>query len=246
MHRQRHAVGAMPLGHAPQLPEGVLQPFAQAGETLGETECHVLPVRGGQHEVVDQVREGLPLNGHAQLVHVAEVRGAQTTRLVDLGEEHFPGRPVLGLPLPDAPLQGPTRPLPVALGILLLQPPQQRFGLQSRLALEKFLQSRPDLDERVGPGAPGARRARLTGEFAEVAVLACGRAIHACLHRRVGERCSLTQSFAEFLDLGVRRLSAGPHRQLLCGGSCRCCTPGQPACCPNLHWGRLVVGGGEG
>lgn len=139
MHGHRHAVGAVPRGHPAQFPEGVLEPLAQAGEALGATQRHVLPVRGGQHEVVDQVREGLPLNRYAQLVQVAEVGGAQTPRLMDLGEEHFPGRPVLSLPLPDASLQGPTRPFPITLGNLLLQPLQQGPGLQGRLALEPFL-----------------------------------------------------------------------------------------------------------
>ena len=246
MHGHGHAIGAVALARSAQLPEGVLQPFAQAGETLREAQGHVLPVGGGQHEVVDQVREGLPLEGHAQLVHVAEVGGAQAARLVGLGEEHLLGRPVLGLPLPHAPLQGAARPLPVALGILLLQPPQQGLGLQGRLALQQFFQARPDVGERVGPGPPGPGGAGLAGELVQVAVLACGLAVHACLHRRLGQRCSLTQSFAEFLHLGVRRLSAGPHRQLLYEGSCRCCTARRPARCSNLQRGRLVVGRGEG
>jgi hypothetical protein len=196
--------------------------------------------------VVDQVGERLPLEGHAQLVHAAEVGGAQAPWLGDLGEEHFSGRPVLGLPLPHPPLQGAARPPPVALRILLLQPPEQGLGLQGRLALEQFLQARPDVGERVGPGPPGPGGTGLARELGPVAVLTCGLAIHACLHRRLGERCSLAQSFAEFLHLGVRRLSAGPHRQLLCEGSCRCCTAGRLACCSNLQRGRLVVGGGEG
>jgi hypothetical protein len=246
MHRQGHSVRAVPVRRAAHFPEGVLQPLTQAGEALGEAQRHVLPVRGRPHEVVDQVREGLPLDGHAQLVHAAEVGGAQAARLVGLGEEHLPGRPVLGLPLPHPPLQGAARPLPVALGILLLQPPEQGLGLQGRLALEQFLQARPDVGEWVGPGPPGPGGAGLAGELAQVAVLACGLAIHACLHRRLGERCSLLQSFAKFLHLGVRRLSASPHRQLLCTGSCRCYTAGRPACCSNLQRGRLVVGGGEG
>jgi hypothetical protein len=246
MHRQRHAVGAVPCGRAAHFPEGVLQPLTQAGEALGEAQRHVLPVGGGEHEVVDQVREGLPLDGYTQFVHAAEVGGAQAARLVDLGEEHLSGRPVLGLPLPHPPLQGAAHPLPVALGILLLQPAQQGLGLQGRLALEQFLQARPDVGERVGPGPPGPGGAGLAGELVQVAVLACGLAIHACLHRRVGERCSLAQSFAEFLHLGVRRLSARPHRQLLCEGSCRCCTAGRPVCCSNLQRERLVVGRGEG
>jgi hypothetical protein len=45
--------------------------------------------------MVHQMRERLPLNGHAQLVQVTEVRGAQPARLMHLGEEHFLGRPVL-------------------------------------------------------------------------------------------------------------------------------------------------------
>jgi hypothetical protein len=53
--RQRHAVGAMALGNAAEVPQGVLQPLAQAGETLGEADGHILPVRVGQHEVVQHV-----------------------------------------------------------------------------------------------------------------------------------------------------------------------------------------------
>src|SRR5690348_11234947 len=76
MHGQGHAIGAMPCGHATQLPESVLQPFTEAGEALREAERHMLPVRARQHEVVDQVREGLPRKGHLQRVHTAEVGGA--------------------------------------------------------------------------------------------------------------------------------------------------------------------------
>jgi hypothetical protein len=91
MHRQGHAIGAMPLRHTAQLPQGVLQPRAETGETLGEAQHHVLPVRGRQHEVVDPVGEGLTLNGHPQVVQVGKVGGRQPAGLMDLGEEHFLG-----------------------------------------------------------------------------------------------------------------------------------------------------------
>jgi hypothetical protein len=90
----------------------------------------------GKHEVVRQVRERLPGDGHAQAVQVGEVRGPQTTRLMHLGEEDFLGRPVLGLPLTHAPLQRPPRPLPRPPRHLALQPLQQGLGLQARRLLQ--------------------------------------------------------------------------------------------------------------
>ena len=74
MDRQRHPVRAMPPRSAAQNPERVLQAFAQTGKALGEADGHMLPVRVGQHEVVDQVIEALSLEGHPEVVHVGEVR----------------------------------------------------------------------------------------------------------------------------------------------------------------------------
>jgi hypothetical protein len=74
MHRQRHAIGPMSLGHTSQGPQGVLQTFAQTGKTLRETDRHMFPVRVGQHEVIHHVLEALPLDGHREVVHVREVR----------------------------------------------------------------------------------------------------------------------------------------------------------------------------
>ena len=161
--RQRHAVRAVPLGYTAQLPEGLLRPFAQAGEALRETDCHVFPVRVGQHEVVEQVRKRLPLDGHAQALHVGEVGRAQAARFVDLAEEHFLGRPVLGFPASHPPFQRPPLRLPILAGVVSLQPLQQGLGLERRCALQEFFQSRPDVAEGIDPGAPGVRGARLTG-----------------------------------------------------------------------------------
>jgi len=72
--------------------------------------------------VISHVREGLPLDGHAQAVQVREVRRAQPARLMHLAEKHFLGRPVLSLPLPNAPFHGAPLPLPVLAGAFPLQP----------------------------------------------------------------------------------------------------------------------------
>jgi hypothetical protein len=91
---RRQGVGAMHLGSAAQLGQGVLQALAEALEALAEADGAGLPVRVGQHEVVDQVPKRLAVDGHLQAAGVREVRGAQVAGLVDLAEEHLLGRPV--------------------------------------------------------------------------------------------------------------------------------------------------------
>ena len=59
LHRRREAVGAMPLGHAPQLPEGRLQPGGEALEALREADQPRLPVGVSEHEVIEEVVERL-------------------------------------------------------------------------------------------------------------------------------------------------------------------------------------------
>jgi hypothetical protein len=99
VHGQTHAIGPVPCRYSAQFPQGVLQTFAQTLEALRKTDRHCLPVRVGQHEVIDHVLEGLPPNRHAQVVHVREVRCCQPGRLMHLAEEHLFGRPHRGTPL---------------------------------------------------------------------------------------------------------------------------------------------------
>jgi hypothetical protein len=61
-----------------------------------------------------------------------------------LAEKHFLGRTMLGFPLTHAPLQRATIGLPVLRRHFPLQPGQQRFGLQPRLALQLFFYPGPD------------------------------------------------------------------------------------------------------
>src|ERR1017187_1554508 len=82
----------MPVRHLAQFPERVLQSFAYALEALGIAHRPRFPVRVRQHEVIDQVREALPLDGDAQLFHVREVGRPQAPREVLLREKRLLGR----------------------------------------------------------------------------------------------------------------------------------------------------------
>lgn len=121
LNRQRHAIGAMELRHAAECPHRILKPRTETLETLGETERHMFPVRVRQHEVVDQVRERLAVDRHAQLGHVREVGGAQPTRRMLLREEDFLGRTARRQPVLDAPLQRPQLPVGELAGMSPLQ-----------------------------------------------------------------------------------------------------------------------------
>jgi hypothetical protein len=111
LHRQAHTIGAVHGRHPAQGPDRVLETSAKALETLREAERDVLPVRVGQHEVVDQVRERLPLDGHAQVSHVREVGRPEPARRMVLGKEHLLVRPLGRPPVLDPPLQGPQLPV---------------------------------------------------------------------------------------------------------------------------------------
>jgi len=179
----RQGIGAMHPGSAAQLGQGVLQAVAEALEALGEADGAGLPVRVGQHEVVDQVRKRLAVDGHLQAAGVREVGGAQVAGLVDLAEEHLLGRPVQGAPLLDVPLQGAQLPLGEATRVLALQPVKHGPGLQTGVEGQLLLDARPDLGERVDSRPPGMLHAHLAGQPAEPAVLARGLVIDAGLGR---------------------------------------------------------------
>ena len=74
IHRQRHAIRAMPPWDGPQRPDRVLKALAQAGEALRKTQRHMLPVRIRQHKMVRQVGERLARDRHLQAGQVREVR----------------------------------------------------------------------------------------------------------------------------------------------------------------------------
>ena len=58
-------IGAVHLGNPSQFPQGVLEPLAEALETLGEADGGRLPIGVGQDEVIDHVIERLAGDGDA-------------------------------------------------------------------------------------------------------------------------------------------------------------------------------------
>lgn len=104
-HRRGQRIGAMHLRHAAQFRQRILQPGAEAFETLGEADRTRLPVGVGQHEVIDQVGKRLTVDGDAQAGAVREVGGTQPAGLMYLREKNFLGRSLQGPPLLDATLQ---------------------------------------------------------------------------------------------------------------------------------------------
>jgi hypothetical protein len=107
VHRRAQPIGPVTLGHTSQLPQRILQPFAEALEALRKAQRERLPVRVGQHQVIDHVLKRLPLDRHAQLIHVREVGCCQPAWLMHLAEEHFLGRTRQSSPLPHFTLQRP-------------------------------------------------------------------------------------------------------------------------------------------
>ena len=166
-------IGAMHLRHAAQFQQRILQSRAEALEALGEADGARLPVRVGQHEVVNQVGKRLTVNGDPQAGAVREVGGTQPAGLMHLAEEHFLGRSVLRPPLFDPPLQGPQLTIGETTRIATLQPGEQGLSLQSRVEGQLFLDLGPDVGERIEPGSPGMFHAHLTGQLAELPILAC-------------------------------------------------------------------------
>jgi hypothetical protein len=229
--RRRQPVGAVQLRRAAQLPQGVLQALGQALVALREADRPRLPVRVGQHEVVDQVIERRPGDGHAKVAAVREVAGAEPSGVVDLGEEHLLGRAFQGAPLLDASLQGSQLAVGEAAGEATLQVIKQGLGLQPGVDPKQRFKLRPDLGEGVGPRAVVAFHAsHLAGQPAEPAVLARRLLVHAGLGRRLTSRQSPRVQAAQAAHLLIgdhlkppcaERLQTAYAAQLTGNSSCR-------------------------
>jgi len=196
-------IGAMHPRHATQLPQGVLPAGAQALEALGEADRPRLPVRVGQHEVIDQVRKRHAANGDAQVGAVRKIGSTEPARFVDLGEEHFLSRPVHGPPLLDAPLQRPHLTVGKAPGILCLQPGKQCLGQQTRVERQLFLDPRPHLREGVRACSPVMFHTYLAGQLAKPPILACRLVVDAGLGSRLPPGPTLMVEAAQALNVQI-------------------------------------------
>lgn len=184
-------VGAVNGGHAAEFRQRVLQPVGQRLERLGEAHRAGLPVRVGEHEVVDQVLERPAVDRYPQVRHVREVGRAQPAGRVDLGEEHFLRRAAHHAPRLDPPLERAELAIGEATGMFPLELPEQGQRLQPRVQGQSLDDAGPDVGERVRVSAPGMRHPYLAGEPAEPAVLACGLGIHARPEGGDSGRCAL-------------------------------------------------------
>jgi hypothetical protein len=198
------AIGAMTLGRAAQFPQGILQAFAEALETLGEADGHGLPVRVGQHKVVDQVVETLSRQGHSQVGQIGEVRGREPAGLVDLGKEDFLGPSRRGPPAAYVPLQRPQLRVCEAAGITALQVRKDGFGLQTRIEFEQVADLGPNVLEGIDPGRPGMRLSNFAGLLAEPPVFACRLLVHVGLRCRLRQRPLVVQKTNQFPYLCIR------------------------------------------
>lgn len=96
----------MALRHAAQLPQGFLQAGAETLKAFGKTQAAGLPIRVGQHKVVEQMCKRLTLHRDAQARQVAKVRRTQLPGPVFLSKENFFGRPFERSPDLELTLQG--------------------------------------------------------------------------------------------------------------------------------------------
>jgi hypothetical protein len=212
-HRRRQRIGAVYLRHAAQFRQRILQPCAEALEALGKAQRARFPVRVGQHEVVEQVRQRLPVDGDPQARAVREVGRTQPTGMMHLGEEHFLGRPRQSPPLFDAPLQSPQLAIGETARVLALQPGEQRQGFQAGVESQLLLDLRPDTGEGVGPRSPGMVHAYLTGQPAEPAILAGGLLIDASLGGGLSLEHPFTIEAPQTLNVPIRDHPKPPCRK---------------------------------
>jgi hypothetical protein len=242
VHRRAQPIAAMPLRHAAQLLQRILESFTQTLETLREANRHRLPVRVGQHEVIDQMIERLTAEGYAEVVHRREIRSAQSAGKVLLAEEDFLGRTRRRPPLPHAALQRPHLARLEPIRIFPLQPLEQRLGLQRRFPLELGHDVFPHTVERIGPGSPIAWLFPVAGKFAHVSVPPCRFAIHAGLGRRRRQRLACLQEPPQPLHLTIRDPG---HRKLLFHGACDSVRMFSGRAQLRCEWGVVIVVSGE-
>ena len=169
--------------------------------------------------MINEVVERLAAEGHVQVVHRREVRGAELTGKVLLTEEDFLGRARRRPPLPHAALQRSHLARLEPIRIFPLQPLEQRLGLQRRFPLELGHDVGPHAVERIGAGSPIAWLIPVAGKFAHVSVPPCRFAIHAGLGRRRRQRLACLQEPPQPLHLTIRDPG---HRKLLSWGLRQC------------------------
>ena len=175
VHGRGQRIAAMPTRNAAQFPQRILQAVRERLERLGRAQRHRLPVRVGEHEVVDHVIEPLAGNRDVERVHVGEVGRREVAGRVNLAEhDGLPGA-VSRPPLPHATLERAAVRIEELPRTFPPQPVEERLGEQPRFGREALLDHRPHGGEGIGPGAVGPRHVQLlprAGRRAVIAIMA--------------------------------------------------------------------------
>jgi hypothetical protein len=162
-----------------QVPQGRLQTLRQGLERLRCTERHRLPVRVGQHEVVNQMIQRLLGDRDAERVHAREIRRGEVARLMDLAKHHLAVGAGEGPPLSHPPLEGPAMRIEKPTRMLVANPVEQCLGQKPGLGPQPFFDRRPNIGERIDPRAVSARRFSRTRQLPMIAVMSGGLLTHA-------------------------------------------------------------------
>jgi hypothetical protein len=241
VHGQAHAIGSVPSRYTAQFPQGVLQALAQTLEALRKADRRRLPVRVGQHKVIDHVLERLPLDRHAQVNHVREVRGRQPARLMHLAEEHLLSRPRRGPPLLHLALQGSQLSVAELARIASLQLAEDSLGLQPRLLLQQGTNLGPDFGEWIDARPPVVRPGQLAGQLLQSPIFACCLVVHVTPRRRHAQALASRDQPPQFAHHFV-----GNHRKPPCQKNLRqFMTPQLRGPLPAPEPGNLIVVSGK-
>lgn len=107
--RRGQRIRTVPLRHSAELPERFLDALAERLERFRKTQRDTFHVAVSQHAVKQRVIESLAGDRHAQLIAHGEVARRQSSRPMNLAEEHRLPRPVQAAPSGHASLERATR-----------------------------------------------------------------------------------------------------------------------------------------
>ncbi len=159
--RSRRIVCLVVTRNPTKLEQCALHSLAQRRHRLRQTHGRPLPIRVGQHEHAQQVREQLASDRDRELGRAREVGLRRLAGAMQLRQRNQLLGSACSTPLPHASLQRTQLPVLVSLGMLLLQQLEQRLGLELGRQREPRLDLRPVLHKRICPRPPLAWRHQL-------------------------------------------------------------------------------------
>lgn len=99
-------VGAVLSRDASQLPERLLDALGQCLKGFAKAHAYRLHIGVRQHEVIEQMRESLPVDAHLQIAHVGEIGLSSFAGNMHLLKDNLLLRTLLRTPLRNLALQG--------------------------------------------------------------------------------------------------------------------------------------------